>query len=482
MMRLKNIRHNTGLWLKHLFAALLCILLCGCSLAPESKKIRVPGDTAKSFYGDSGNIPFSCGKWWNDFSDPYLSSLVNEALAGSPDMRAAMLNIEAYKQQAVIVSAPLLPDLSVSADASRNKVNLKTLLPVNTSYISNSFSLSLNAAYEIDLFKKLSNAEKQARLAILSARENQKTVYLTLISNICNLYFKMSEQRAELESRRRIAADYDKLLSDARQRYLSGMIDVSALAAARQEKAGAEQAVLRLENLVRALGFSINALAGRDIQADVFVSDFTDIDANLPRVPAGLPSSLLSRRPDVRAAEEHVRSALLKVGIARAALLPSLRLTASTGYRSSDLSDLIDHYSSVWALAGGITAPLFNRGAKRAAVKQARIEADIAVQKYISTALSAFKEVNTALSAYEDIKSRLNLEEEKLYQQKLRFKKAEDDYISGIGTYTNFLKNRILLEEARISKNRVVLELLQNRVQLMTALGGGFPNKSFSIN
>ncbi|NOY68134.1 MAG: efflux transporter outer membrane subunit [Deltaproteobacteria bacterium] len=457
-----------------LLLLLLCQVMFGCSLSPKYEKISVPGDAAKSFYGQSNAKAFSDNSWWTDFNDPCLNGLIKNALAGSPDAIAALLNVEAYRQQAVIASAPLFPDLSLSADATRTKVNLNTFLPFGNSFTNNAFGLSLTASYEVDLWKRLSNAQKRARIAILSARENQKTVYLTLVSNICDLYFRLSEQDAEVLIAKQIGGIHKKLLADAKRRYLDGAIDSSALAAARKLRAEALQAISGAQSLARSFAFQINALSGRNPTKDIVVSGFDGINSGLAPVPAGLPSSLLSRRPDVRAAEDNVRAALLAIGIAKAALLPSVRLTASTGYKSSDLSDLIDHYSSVWTLAGGIAAPLFNRGAKKAAVKQAQIEAKIAVQKYISTALSAFKDVDFALSVYADIKERLVLEDEKIFAQQVQFENAKLDYLSGTGSYAAFLNNRILMERAKIAKNRLVLELLQNRVQLMTALGGGF--------
>ncbi len=457
-----------------LFAfAIGTLFLSGCSLAPSPKKIQVPGENARAFRNSNIQKDFQSTSWWKEFHDEKLNDMVREVLKNAPDIQAVMARLAVFREQTKIAGAPLLPTVNIDANGSRSKTNLGTFLPQGGSFTNNSFGLQLSASYEFDLWGKLSNTAKSARLSLLEAEENRDVVFQTLAANTVTLYAQLSEARQEAKLRAEAVAATTELEKSMQSGYLAGTTSSAVYLTAVQQLKSAQQGLSMAETNVFTLKTALNALAGRDIHSQIPCSDFSSITAGTKPVSAGLPSELLNRRPDVRTARLKVENALLQVGIARAALLPSISLTAQKGYKSNELSQLVDNASSVWSLMGGIVQPLFNRGAKRSAVRQAHYNVEAAIADYQKTALNAFKEVETALNNFTDAGTRLTLETENVTSEKIKINQARASYLSGTTGTQPYLSAQIAYLNRLISRDQVALSMILNRVRLATALGDG---------
>jgi len=451
----------------------MVVLLTTCSQVPPRKTIEIPGNHRQAFSGDKTGQAFKDSPWWESFGDIGLTKIVKTTLSNSPDARHALLNIQQYRQQVIIARAPLLPGINISGDASRSEQHMPNRMGHETSTEVNNFGLLITAAYEIDLWKKIASSAEMARLALLSSEENLKTVYQTLTANVTRHYFEISELQLELPL-------WDQLLkltalqaNDAQRGYFNGLVDGNVYLTIQQREDRSRQDLFAARRRLSVLHFALNTLMGKEPAVPLSVTDFSNFQHALQAIPAGLPSKLLNRRPDVRLAALRVQSALLNIGIKRADLLPSLILTANAGYRSTDLSRLIDGGSTIWSIMGGLLQPVFNRGAKKAAVKQAEIEADMAVERYRKVALNAFREVESALSIYEELTRQLAQEKQAYLRETIVYKRIHNGYLAGTRSFQEFLSSKISLLKRRIIVNQLVLRLLENRIQLYTALGGG---------
>jgi len=442
-----------------------------CSLAPDPEPIPVPGAQAGRF--ENGPVPGETGvlPWWEALADPNLTNLLRTAVSDAPDMQAAMANVAAFREQAVIAGAPQWPSLDLNATGSRTKQNLRTFFPGGGSFKTNSFGLSLSTAYELDLWGRLSNAAKAGHVALALAEASRDVVRQSLAATVSDLYFQLSAARADLEQVQTVSDAATALAVSAETGYRSGTTPLEAWLQADQARQSAAQQLAAVEQQIRSLTYRINALLGRDITAPVPTTPFATLAGRAIPIPSDLPAAVLRHRPDIRASALEVRQGLLQVGIARAQLLPSIRLTGELGYRSNELSALVDGSSSIWSLAGGIVQPLFHRGAKKAAVRKARHEAEVAVARYRKTALQAFSEVETALSARQDLDHRISLEQRKLAAARALLSRRDAAYRTGSGTLQEYLNALQAAATAEVSLHALHLKRLQNLVQLHAALG-----------
>jgi NodT family efflux transporter outer membrane factor (OMF) lipoprotein len=438
------------------------------------KKTEVPGTERASFVGDKTGRPFSDSAWWISFGDEALNELIVFTLKQSPDAKHALLNVEAFRQQVIIAQAPLLPGVDFRGDVGRSRQPIIDRRGNRKGEEFNNFGLLLTASYEVDLWKKIANSAEVARLALLSSQENLKTVYQTLTANVTQLYFEISELQFELPIWEELLKVTRLQANDTQRGYFNGLVDGNTYLTTQQREEKARKDLFANRRRLSVLRFGLNTLMGREPAASLSVEDFTRFEKDLKPLPAGLPSNLLKRRPDVRMAGLKVRQALLGVGIKKAALLPALTLTASGGYRSPELSELTSGSSKVWSLLGGLIQPIFHRGAKKAAVKKAEIEAEMAVEMYRKVALNAFREVESALSIYEELTKQLTEEKKAYRNETIVYRRVHNGYLSGTRTYQELLSAKISLLSRKIIVSNLYLRLLENRVQLYTALGGGF--------
>ncbi|MBI4566160.1 MAG: efflux transporter outer membrane subunit [Planctomycetes bacterium] len=413
--------------------------------------------------------------WWTTFKDPRLERWVRESLQRNRNLRAAAARIEAAEAQARIAGADLMPAASAALNAGRRRQNFIGFPIPGGGVLSTTFTtygVSLDLSWEVDLWGRL-RSRAAAALADVQARQADYVgAGLSLIAQTAKTYFAAVEARRQADLARATADNRRDIVARIRERFTRGLRPAADLKLAEADLAEAE-AVLRLrrEQLDRA-SRQIEILAGR------YPAATAEIEADLPDipgpVPAGLPSQLLARRPDLVSAERALAASGARVEEAQAALYPQIRLTGSGGTSTDELSSVIDPDFRVWNVAAGLLAPIFQGGRLRAAADRARAEEAQALALYGDAVLRAFSEVETSLAAERFLAEREDALRDAAARSAEALQSARERYLSGLSDVLPMLeaeRRHFAAESERIFVRRARLEA---RINLHLALGGGF--------
>jgi outer membrane protein, multidrug efflux system len=437
----------------------------GCAVGPNYKRPDVPAP-AQFRSGEPQPTQASLGdaKWFDLFQDDVLRGLLTEAVRANYDIRIAAQRVLEAQGQLTATRSALFPQLGAQAGAARTGVN---------SPIESTGGVFGVASWEIDLFGKLRRASEAARADLLSVEENQKAVMQALVAEVASAYFNLREYDAELAYVRQSITTRQESLALVTAREEGGvasLLDVdqakSLVHTAEANAALLEKAQEQTENLI---SFLLAKPPGPVARGKSLVDQ-----PQPPQVPAGLPSSLLERRPDLRAAEQQLIAANARVGVAKAAFYPSINLTAAGGAQTTDLLGVVSRGGFAYNMGGLVDLPVFDAGRRSAnytIAKAQREELLIGYQKAIN---EAFQDVSDALVGYQ--KNREYTRSQGLLADTLRDQSrlADMRYLGGVSSYLEVLdteRQRLTAEQQLAQAQRDVLTSL---VQLYKALGGGW--------
>jgi outer membrane protein, multidrug efflux system len=453
-------------------AAAVAALLAACaSVGPDYQR---PSTALPAQYSTSVASPTTMrADWWVLFGDAALTQLVEQALANNQDIAQAVARVEQAQAQANEVDSASLP--SVNAGATAGRAQIGAGVPSNASgrlQRGNDFKLSLATSYEVDFWGRLRRSNEAARATVLASSAARDTVRLSVAGAVAQTWFALQSLDAQSESLRNTLATRDNSLRLISARLKAGT--GSRLDVEQAEGLRADAALqLRDTQRQRALALSLLSLLTGDASLNVPTNPLS-LDVALPVPPAGLPSSLLERRPDIARAEAQLVAANAQIGAARAAMFPTLSLTGALGNESSALSNLLKGPAVFWSLAAGLTAPIFDAGRNAARVEQAGARQREAVAAYQSAVATAFKETSDALNNLSAARDSLTdvLKREAATNNALRLAKARFD-----AGYSGYLE----LLEAQRSATNAGLDVVRNKqaqlaasVELMKAIGGGW--------
>lgn len=462
------------------FAAwIICLTLTGClSPGPEYQGPQT-GIQIPAAYKETGRTAAGAfvkqDKWWEAFDDARLNQVVDNVIRGNPDARKAAASVMEARSLMAQSRADRFPVLDFKANAARQEQSVfSPLSGENVTVKSDSFSLSLPASFEIDLWGRLSKASEAARAELLAAEENRRTMVQSLVAEAVSQYFHIQSLEAQLRLTRQLRKAHREHLELVEARYNQGLTSILDLRQARRSLARSEA---QLPPLVQAEGKARQALAvlqGR-YPARQSVRTTTESGFETPApIPAGLPSELLNRRPDIRAAESALKAACARIGVARANRFPQINLTASFGYTSESLSALFEPENQLWQIAAGIFQPVFDAGKRKAAQQAAEARYEQQLAAYAKTVLGAFAEVEGALLTRQQQLERYDRLMVYAEEAAATLETASDRYQRGLNDYLHVL-------DARMAKFQAELELVEtrntiytNRVGLHRALGGGW--------
>jgi outer membrane protein, multidrug efflux system len=454
---------------------LLCGLLLGCALGPNYKRPSANApDTYRGLTAEEAAKTESASlgdqKWWEVFQDERLQDLIRTALQQNYDVRIAATRILEAQAQLGITRAEQLPTIAGGAEATNQRSPQSRFLPAfDTS--ANQMDLSLH--WELDFWGKFRRATQAARANLLASQWARQAVISSLVSNVATAYFQLRELDLELEiSRRTLASRQDslrltQLLSD---HGATSLLDVRQ---AEQLVYTAGEQIPDLERRIEQQENFISILLGKNPAAVPRGRKLTE-QPHAPEVPAGLPSSLLERRPDIRQSEQQLIAFNAQIGVAKAAYFPQITLTGTGGYRSSALTSLFSGPAALWNFGASLTQPIFTGGRIRSGVRFAEAQQQEALLVYQQTIQQAFREVSDALVAY-----RKN--QEFRGQQELLTQSAQDAarlsdmrYRGGVTSYLEVLTNETNYFSAELSLTQAQRNELLALVQLYKALGGGW--------
>jgi multidrug efflux system outer membrane protein len=458
---------------RRLPAALLVALACAtaCVLGPDYRRpdVPVPGS-------HRGQLPPSVAAsladrpWWEFFQDDALKSLIDEALDNNSDVRVAAWRVEEYRARAGIVRADLFPQLQYQGQIAHGRqsdfVSGKTNSPTGSI-----LDVNLGLSWEIDLWGRVRRLSESALAQYLATEEARRGVLVTVLSQVAQSYFQLRELDERLEIARRTTEAFQGTF-DLFNRQLSGGV-ASALEVSRAEAAlgTAAAAIPDLERQIVAQENLLSFLVGRNPSPIPRGAALTEQPIP-PEVPAGLPSALLERRPDVRQAEQQLIAANANVGAAIASYFPAISLTAAFGGVSPEVSTLFSSGKN-WSIAANLAGPLFQGGRLRSQYRVNRAVFEETAAQYDAAVRNAFSEVSTALVAQQKLAEveRQQSRTVAAYREAVRL--ANIRYLAGLSSYVEVLDAQQQLFPAEIALAQTRSARLTNLVVLYRALGGG---------
>jgi multidrug efflux system outer membrane protein len=454
------------------------LALAACSVGPAYKRPDIPAPTewrersnersSEAPPQDASGI-WPSADWWHGFGSQTLDDLIAEAQRNNDDLAAAIARVEEADAQARIAGAALLPSVDFGADATRQRAQVSGVGPETF----NSFSPVLSASYELDFWGKNRALRAAARATALASRYDKETVALTVVSSVASTYFQVLEFRDRLQVARDNLANGDKVLHGLQLEQTAGI--ATGLDVAQQETAVAllRAAIPPLQQQFRQAVNALAVLLGKTPES-IDVDTGTLNALTTPQVVDGLPSALLARRPDVAESEQQLISANADITVARAALFPSIQLTADGGYASSALASLINPASRIWDLSAGLTQPIFHGGALRGQVVFSHARYRELLSAYHKTVISAFSNVESALVAAHQTQEQQLRQQDAVNKARRAFQFAQTQMSAGTVNILTVLNTENALFSAQDELVQIQYLHLQSMVDLYTALGGGW--------
>ena len=413
--------------------------------------------------------------WWVAFSNPELNELAEEALKNNLDIKRATAVVLEVRAQLVETRADRFPRVDLDAQSQRQQRPVIGIIPGQSFTTTTTIhTLSLPATFELDLWGRLARAEEAARANLMQAEENRRTVAQTVVAETISLYLQIESLERRIQITEKSIESFRRSAALAERRYERGLTSVLDLRQARRILAGAEALLPSLRQNLGTTQHRLAVLLGRYPGTRPARLQPEDYYKRLTPVPPGLPSDLLLRRPDLRAAEERLKSLNAQVGVRKASRFPRIALTGSFGYSSSELNLLFKPESELWSIAAGITQPLFDAGKLKAGQRAAEARYQQGVAEYAKTILTAFSEVESALLTREEQLKRRDHVVIFLREARAAQRIAESRYERGLVDYLTVLDSQRTRFEAEQSLVEVDLAILSNRVTLHRALGGGW--------
>ena len=446
------------------------VLAGGCSVGPAYKRpdIAQPAQWRESAGGAADSV-WPSADWWRGFGSAQLDELIAAAERNNDDLAGAIARVQEADAQARIAGAALLPSLDVGATATRQRAQVSGVGP----RVFNTFNPEVSASYELDFWGKNRALRDAARAAAVASRYDQQTVALTVISSVATAYFQALELHDRIQVAQQNLENGRKILKGFKAEQSAGT--ATGLDVAQQETAVAllNAALPPLLQQFRQTVYALAVLIGKTPESvDLDWGTLTNLSS--PAVVEGLPSQLLSRRPDVAEAEQQLIAANADITVARAALFPSIQLTAGGGYESSALTSLVSPPNRVYAISAGLLQPIFHGGALRGQVAFSKARYTELLTAYHKTVLTAFSNVEGALVAAQQTAEQQRRQQDAVATARRAFEFAQTQMSAGTVNILTVLNTENALFSAQDQLVQVNYLHLQALVDLFTALGGGW--------
>lgn len=445
-----------------LLLILLLAALTGCTVGPDYVR---PDITAP----DRWNVEYQAAadlantRWWQQFGDPVLNDLIETAVRGNLDLKTATARVDQFLGVLDTTRSQYFPQIGVAAGAG---------VQHSTSNTSESYQASVNATWELDLWGRIRRSNEAAQAQIIGSEAGRRAVMMTVVANVANGYLTLRGLDRQLEIARSTEQAYAESVKLFQLRFQHGAISQLELSQVMSQHETARQAIPSYESLIRQQENLISLLLGRAPGPIPRGSPLDELAA--PGIPAGLPSQLLERRPDIIQAEQTLVAANAEIGVARANYFPKISLTGALGVASGDIGRLFVPGAAISSAAVQLTAPLLNFGATSGQVKQAEAQQQQALYQYQQAILTAFREVEDAL-----IKTTKGREQ---VAAQLRQVRSLEDYTrlarlqfeAGTSSYLQVLDAERSLFSGRLAYTQTTYDLLMSVVSVYKAMGGGW--------
>ncbi|NTW60902.1 MAG: efflux transporter outer membrane subunit [Nitrospirae bacterium] len=449
------------------------LLLGGCAIGPDYRKPETASPPAwlvdMQQAKDTANTA-----WWEQFNDPTLNELITTALKENYDLRIATARVEEFYGRYGATRADLFPQVGYGASANRTQVSEKSVLAgtPGAGTPHNIYQAQFSASWEIDLWGKIRRATEAAQADLLSAEDARSSVILTLVTSVATAYVDLRSLDRQLEIARQTAKSREESVKLFEIRFKGGNISEMEYSQVKSEYYVALAAIPDLEKRVRQQENLINLLLGRNpgpIARGKIINEIA-----LPTVPAGLPSDLLARRPDIRQAEQQLIAANARIGVAKAQYFPSISLTGFFGSSSTELRDLFTGPAGAWSYAGSLAGPIFTAGKITGAVKAAQAIQQEALFGYEQAIRNGFREFEDALIDQDRTRVQLDAQAKQVEVLATYARLARLRYENGYTSYIEVLDAERSLFNSQLSYTQTQDLLHRALVNLYKAMGGGW--------
>jgi multidrug efflux system outer membrane protein len=460
--------------------ALATALLSGCAVGPDYERpaTDVP-ETWRIDYTEAADLANT--RWWEQYGDPELNGLIEEALRNNPDVRAAAARVDQFIGGLAATRSQFFPQIGYGLDASRNRQSREGQPPVpegGDPYYS-LYQGALSADWQIDLFGRVRRESEFAQARVYASEQGRRGVILSLVTSVAASYLVLRGLDRQLEIARATADNYAGSLRIFEQRHKGGVVSQVELAQVQSQYEQALSAVPQLEQAVSAQENLISILLGRNPGPIARGKTIDELVA--PGVPADLPSALLERRPDILQAEQNLVAANADLGAAKSLYFPAISLTGVLGLVSTALGDFLSGAAGAWSMAAGVAGPIFTFGAIEGQVQSAEAARRIAEENYRRTILTAFQETNDALVGV--------VKETEVAEAQARRVSALRDYArlsrrkfdGGYADYLEVLYAESELFDAELNAVRAQTSRHAQFVNVYQAVGGGWVDEAAGL-
>lgn len=454
----------------------LLLALSGCTLQPDYQRPALPVAGQYQQHGAGGEGNGGDIRWQTFFTDPVMNKLIASALANNRDLRVAALNVEVARSQVQIDRAALLPSVSLSASGSGTHLpgglySTQSSGPVTYHQYDTSLGVT---SWELDFFGRLRSLRDQALEQYLATAATERATQISLIAEVASAYLALCSDN-------QLLALASSTLNSQQDSYNLTLRSYNGGVASEQDLVQAETSVRTAQadvaTYTRQVRQDVNALAllvGSALPGNLLADARLDKAWRFPATPAGLPSDLLTRRPDIISAEHTLKAANANIGAARAAFFPSISLTAAGGSSSGSLGHLLSGGSAAWSFAPSINLPIFDGGVNAANLDIAQLQKRIEIADYEKAIQTAFKDVSDALAGQDTYRDELQARQLDETASQRNYDLATLRYREGVDNYLNVLVAQRTLYSAHQSRITTQLGQLNQQITLYKALGGGW--------
>ncbi|WP_321878531.1 efflux transporter outer membrane subunit [Paraburkholderia bannensis] len=452
-------------------ASVLC--LAACAVGPDYHRPTVDTPATYRFAAGSGEVVDPSLDWWKQFNDPVLDDLVEKALVQNKDLGIAAARVEEYYGKYVVTRAGLFPQINASFDPTRSR---GVPAPGYPPLVGNQFQLQGTVSWELDLFGRLRRLTEAARASYLGTQSAQQATRIAIIANVATSYLKLRDLDNQLTIANETLKSRAGSVSLFEERFSGGVVSQLQVSQAKSEYESAQTSVFSIQQQIAQQEDAISLLLGQNPGPIPRGKPITQLSA--PAIPAGLPSTLIERRPDILEAEQALIAANASIGAARAQYFPDISITGLFGAASTALSGLWTGPARVWSFAGAVTQPIFHGGAIAGSVHEAEAQHQEALLSYQQTIQQAFADVENALVGVARTRDQLDATTRQVAALTQYSSLSRDLYEGGYTSYLEVLDAERSLFSAQIQQSQLQDQQLAQIVSLYKALGYGWTPKA----
>ena len=455
----------------------LAALLAGCAVGPDYRRpdLDVPGSYRTEIRETADTADT---EWWRQFGDPVLDALIDEALANNRDVKIAAAKVEQAAGILVQTRSPLFPQASYSGTAERQRATEYGATPLSAAIPNpqSAYQVLAGASWEIDLWGRIRRLTESAQASLLATEYARRGVVLSLVATVASTYLQLRGLDEQLRVSQMTLEAYAETVRLFELQHRHGVISRMTVEQARSQYETAASAIPGIESQVAQTENALSILLGRN--PGPVERGKSILELAMPDVPAGVPSQVLERRPDILQAEQQLVAANAQIGAARALYFPTITLTGAYGQASSDLSDLFKGPARVWSYGGSVTGPIFAGGAIYGQVMQAEAGRKAALLSYQAAVQSAFGDVENALVANRKLVAQLQAQERLVRANREYARLSRLQYDGGYAPYSTVLQAERQLFPSELNLAQTRAAAFSSLVAVYQAMGGGWVMKA----